>query len=303
MNNKIATGIWLVFAGGVFLLHNIQLIDFNFASVINLWPLLLVSMGVGLLLQNRPHAKILVIATNILLCAFVFYHGITNQKRTDYSSGWSGSTTEEPDHNYHQQATKAWDDQIQSAQLTLNGGASKYAFSIGADSSTLIAASTKTPAGALQLKSSGEQNVDIELNSTRPSRGKHAPIAIKLHKKPLWNFIFNVGASSITGDLRALRIGNIELHSGASALQLHLPKPQNGTSRIAINTAASKIKLYLPKNAQCRVETESIISNNKFEGLDIVDGNKRKSAGFDATTDKYDIEVSGAANSLSILRY
>ena len=86
-------------------------------------------------------------------------------------------------------------------------------------------------------------------------------------------------------------------------MTLHLPVPKNGVSTIEVNTAASKIKLYLPKDTDCRVETETIVSNNKYEDVDLVNGNERKSSGYDSASNKYDIKISGAANSVSILRY
>jgi len=70
-----------------------------------------------------------------------------------------------------------------------------------------------------------------------------------------------------------------------------------------VNTAASKVLLYLPKGAACQVETDALFSNNKYEDVDIVQDDYRKSKNYDQEANKYDIKVSGAANSLSILRY
>lgn len=302
MNNKIATGIWLVFAGVVFLLHNFKLIDFNFGAILNLWPLLLVSIGINLLLQNRRNGKYLVVICNILLCIFVFYRGMSSDHRSNTPS-WAASNNHEQQGSYNEQVSYDWNEEIRSAELTLSGGASKYSFATGSDSTKLIEAKTSQPSGALKLKSSGDREVAMELTSTRPDRGKNTPISIDLNKKPTWDFVFNLGASSISADFRELLLGSIELNSGASAMELHLPVPKNGITTIEVNTAASKIKLHLPKDANCRVETEAIMSNNKFEDVELVNGNERKSRGYDSASDKYNIKVSGAANSVSILRY
>ncbi|MGO1595535.1 MAG: LiaF transmembrane domain-containing protein [Sphingobacterium sp.] len=302
MNNKIATGIWLVFAGVVFLLHNFKLIDFNFGSILNLWPLLLVSIGVNLLLQNRQNGKYLVVICNILLCVFVFYQGMNNDHRSNTPS-WTNTNNSKHQGPYSEQVSYDWNEEIQAAELTLSGGASTYSFTTSSDSSKLIEAKTTQPSGALKLKSSGDHEVALELTSTRPDRGKNTPISIDLNQKPTWDFIFNLGASSISADFRELQLGSMELNSGASAMTLHLPVPKNGVSTIEVNTAASKIKLYLPKDTDCRVETETIVSNNKYEDVDLVNGNERKSSGYDSASNKYDIKISGAANSVSILRY
>ena len=306
MNNKIATGIWLVFAGVVFLLHNLKVIDFNFFGIINLWPLILVSIGVSMLLQGRTYGKYIVIGTNIILCGIIFYNGVTSKasvydklENIDFSS-----SDNEASGPFTQLVSQPMPAVIESAKLTVNGGAAKYNFTTGNDSSHVMTAKTSQSTASLNLKSKGDRDVKLELNSKmKNNKYNNSLINVELNRKPIWEFEFNVGAAAIIGDFKDIRVKKLEVNSGASSLDIHLPKPNAGVSEIEVNTAASKVLLYLPKGAACQVETDALFSNNKYEDVDIVQDDYRKSKNYDQEANKYDIKVSGAANSLSILRY
>ncbi|MGB7529877.1 LiaI-LiaF-like domain-containing protein [Sphingobacterium cellulitidis] len=305
MNNKIATGIWLVFAGLVFLLHNMKVIDFNFYGIINLWPLILVSIGISLLLQGRTYSKYIVIASNIILCGIIFFKGITS-KDTFYDrlGNIEVNTGDDIEGPFTQVVSQNLSEDTETAKLTINGGAAKYNFSAGKDSSLILDAKTAQATASLNLQSKGEKNVSMELTSKmKNNKYNNSLIEVALNTKPLWDLEFNVGAAAITGDFKQMRIGKLEVNSGASSLNLYLPKPSDGVCDIEVNTAASKVILYLPKGAACQVETDALFSNNKYEDVDVVIDDVRKSKNFDQETNKYDIKVAGAANSLSILRY
>jgi len=307
MNNKIATGIWLVFAGLVFLLHNLKVIDFNFFAIINLWPLLLVSIGISLLLQGRTYGKYIVIAANVLLCAFIFVKGVTSKESVyDHISNIDFSSSDDNDNAgpFSQIVSQPMTSSIETAKLTINGGAAKYDFKSTSDSSHVLSAKTTQPTSSLNLQSTGDRDVKLELNSKiKNNKYNNSLINVELNKKPVWDLEFNVGAAAIIGDFKDIQIKNIEVNSGASSLNLHLPQPNIGQCNIEINTAASKVILYLPKGTACQVETDAIFSNNKYEDVDVVQDDVRKSNNYDQESNKYDIKVSGAANSLSILRY
>jgi len=310
MNNKVASGIWFVFIGLVLLLHNFHIIDFHFIQVLKFWPLLLVSIGINLLLQNRPYSTYLIAGINILLCGFVFFKGITDSpsSKTTIESVFENSITvdngEEDGHTYSKKVSADFSDAIEEASLTINGGAAKYRFSTKADSSILFSGATNANNMKLNLEKSGSVNSKLELNSSIKGTGKsNNLVELMLNEAPIWNFEFNVGAAALEGDFKQLKIKRLELNSGASKMSLTLPHPQIGTSELEINTAASQVHLQIPKGVPCRVEYDSIISNNKLEDVDQKDGDVRQSTGYDQATNRYNIVISGAANSLTIVRY
>lgn len=310
MNNKVATGIWLVFIGLVFLLDNFHVIDFHFLQVLRFWPLLLVSIGLNLLLQNRPYSTYLTAGINILLCVFVFFKGIYPDKNanTNFESMIGNSViienTDDKDKSYSKTVRADYSSEVQEAKLTINGGAAKYRFVTKADSSNLFSGSTNASNMKLNLDKSGTTKTKLELNSSIKGNGKsNNLVELSLNEAPIWNFEFNVGAAAVEGDFKKLKIKRLELNSGASKMTLSLPTPTLGTTELEINTAASQVHLQIPKGVPCMVEYDSIISNNKLEDIEHKDGDVRKSTGYDQAANRYHIVISGAANSLTVVRY
>ncbi|MFZ4261717.1 LiaI-LiaF-like domain-containing protein [Sphingobacterium sp. HJSM2_6] len=303
MNNKIASGIWLVFFGIVFLLHNFRIIDFNFYSLINLWPLLLISVGVTLLLQNRPNSKIIIILSNVLLCGFIFFKGVTSN---DGLIPFINVTNDDNESFIaNNRVTQSLNEEEGTARMELNAGAAKFIIDSEVESQLLIDASTASKNSSLDLKSSDQQGNHVELTTQVKSSksNNNNTFFVHLNDKPIWDLEYNLGAANIQADFKKLKLGSLSINSGATNLSIYLPTPTQETSQIELNTAASSIKLYLPKGAACKVETETIFSNNKFEDVPVVEDKARKTTDYDLATHKYHIVVEGAANSLSILRY
>src|SRR5690606_24495956 len=84
MENKITSGIWFVFIGVVLLLHNLDIIHFNFWATIKYWPLLIIIMGVNLIAQNKLYGNYIKIGCNVLFLGWIFYVGMTASE-TDWT--------------------------------------------------------------------------------------------------------------------------------------------------------------------------------------------------------------------------
>ena len=302
MNNKIATGIWLVFIGALTLLYNFKIIDFNFYAAMQMWPIILVSIGISLLLQNRKNAVPIIVIANLLLCGLIFHRGLTSQESLWGKEVVSFKT--EKSKQFQKVVSHAYNDQMQKAHLAINGGASKLTLLASEDSSNLIYSKTNQKKSSLLLDVKGKESVKLDLTTnTKNNSSNGESTEIELNTSPVWDLEFNLGVAQISGDLKKFKLKSLEINSGASTLSLHLPNPEPGISKIEVNTAASKILLYIPKNAACQVEAQSFLSKNTYEDIDIIEEDIRKSANYDSAPNKYDIEINGAANSLSILRY
>lgn len=300
MNNKIATGIWLVFIGLVVLLHNLHVIDFNFIGAIKYWPLLLVSIGIGFLLQNRKNTAWILTACNIIICSFIFYQGVTS-KDTIFDS--FTAVSDDAEFIPANSIGKSSEGIAERITLKFNGGAAKYIMNTDISTDSLFRASTDSPNSSLSLSNTDEINnftINTQIKSSKYAKNK---IFVGLNPNHIWDLEYNIGAASISADFKKLKLGSLSINSGATSLDMYLPVPIEGDHLIDINTAASSIKLFLPKGADCSVETDSFLSSNKFEDVDISDDKIRKTSGYDKSNSRYTIKVDGAANSLTILRY
>ncbi|TDS15988.1 LiaI-LiaF-like domain-containing protein [Sphingobacterium paludis] len=308
MENKITSGIWFVFIGLILLLHNIDVIDFNFIATLKYWPLLIVIVGINLMVQNRVYGNYIKIACNVIFLGWLTYVGLTKP-----STHWASDLLNNKDIKIGdlddrdplvQQVESALDDSASEAKLEFNGGAGKFSVN-SSDISQLITAKSDDDKMGMNIKSSLNSGKQIVVLNAKPITDgkKTGMVSIHLNATPLWDFEFNYGAATIDGDLSALRFKNLAINTGASNMDLKLGMPEVERSKINIATGASKIHFSIPKEAAISVKYSSILSKNAFEGFATKKNGKAKTANYDEATKKFDIELDGAANTFTITRY
>lgn len=302
MKGKISTGIWFIFFGVIALLHNFDIINFNFWAILRYWPLLIIALGANLIFQHRPNGTLILTIINICLCVFLGYQGMTSTERFNFGRNINYSTS---------------DDTLNTALLVeapFTGGTEKAVleFSVGASSialdtltpDVLLKASTPNGNVGLKLESKGDSlHPKLELHSVvKQDNNQQNKIQLALHKSPIWDLTINMGAASFNGDFSKHKIEKIEVNAGAASLNMSFGLPQAENSVIEINTAASSCKINIPKEAACKLEMESILTSKKFEGFHKKD-KAQQTENYDTAEKRYIIKITGAANSLKINRY
>lgn len=124
---------------------------------------------------------------------------------------------------------------------------------------------------------------------------------ISLNAAVPWAIELRGGVSTWNADLRALRLESFELKGGASKIELRLPRPV-GVVPIRVTGGMSRIAIERPLGVAVGLEVNGGI------GEVVVDGDSRKGAGrlsiqtpgADSAADRYEIEVSGGVNKVTI---
>lgn len=302
MRGKITTGIWFIFFGIVALLHNFDVINFNFWAILKYWPLLIIAIGTNLIFQNKPNGGIVMAAINVCLCVFLGYVGLTSER----SFTWNVNRTYE----YTNDTTDAR--ALVSEAMSAATKEATLEFNLGAvalklddkPTNELISATTSSDFIGLKLEKDGdEEHPKLDLTSVvKNNNGKQNRVHFSLNPQPTWNLIFNMGAVSFNGDFSTYDIAKIEINAGAASFDLKLPAPKHNEVPIEINTAASSCKIALPKDAAVRIEMDSFLSSKKLDGFNKKD-KYQQTENFDSAPQKYIIKIAGAANSLKIDRY
>lgn len=308
MENKITSGIWFVFIGIVLLLHNLDIIDFNFWATLTYWPLLIVIVGINLMVQNRRFGGYIKIACNALFLGWIFYIGISTP-----GAHWTETLLNNRQVNIGDlddgapltnEVKTSFDNTIQESRLEFNGGAGNFEIK-AVEGDNLILAKAKDDKMGMTIQTSkqdGKQHVTINAKPTANSK-KSGTVSLEIHPQTTWDFEFNYGAASINGDLSALRFRNLDINTGASSMDLTLGMPQVDVSYIAIVTGASKIHFRIPKDAAIQVEYTSVLSKNSFEGFATKEDGVARTANYEHADKKFNIDLDGAANTFVISRY
>ncbi|MCS7061784.1 MAG: DUF5668 domain-containing protein [Anaerolineae bacterium] len=107
-------------------------------------------------------------------------------------------------------------------------------------------------------------------------------------------------ASMARIDLADVRLTDLELEMGASSAEVSLPLGV-GYTRVKIEAGAASISLRLPPEAEARVRFEGGLSSLNIDQTRFVQtGNRYQTAGFDAASDRLDIDIEAGVGSVSI---
>ena len=125
---------------------------------------------------------------------------------------------------------------------------------------------------------------------------------VTLNGSILWEIRIRGGASRLDADLSGLRLGAFEVAGGASRVELRLPKP-SGTVRLRIGGGASNVIICRPEDVAARVRVGGGATKLSLDEqhLGAIGGETRlESPEYATAVDRYEIEVTGGANNLTV---
>jgi hypothetical protein len=117
-----------------------------------------------------------------------------------------------------------------------------------------------------------------------------------------WDLVFSGGVSMLRAELDGLHLGSFEIRSGASDVELGLPRPR-GVVRLRIGGGASKVAFRRPAGVPMVVSVGGGVSRLAFdaERYGSMGGTIRLATpGADAAEDRYEIEIGGGASELTV---
>jgi len=259
----------------------------------DLWPLLLVILGLQLILNHTlPRQQATVVglgSTVIIVIAAVLYATLApaaslGTRQADLSERLGGLTAATLDMDYSGATVEvqagSLGDALYRAHIDYPGGENPPTFSLDHESGTLaIRESSGFP--AFHLFGSNRRHVLITLTDQIP-----------------WTITIGGGAANLRLDLRRLQLSKVDISGGASRIDAQLPAPK-GTVVLAVSGGASDLTLRAPVETQWRVSVSGGASAITIDGstFGAFGGDfQRQSPGYGSATSRFDIEISGGAS-------
>jgi hypothetical protein len=275
---SIAFPLVLIGLGGVFLLTNMGYITgLSWNRVAQLWPAILVLIGVDLLLRPRSMVAAVLADMAIVGAALVFLVAAPP------IGGVTPGTFVAAENVAREGATEM--------SLTLGYGAGELRLAGGA--SDLLAVKSTHQDVELQRVFRSGTAATVSVRSDAPNAGfitttrswdvrvpSDVPLALTL----------DLGAGDFNVDLRDVMITRATVNNGASDLTIGLPIPK-GEVPITLSTGASSVTLEAPAGIQYRVTTTG--------GLNSITGTQ-ETAGYAAARDRLTITISAGVSSITI---
>ena len=145
--------------------------------------------------------------------------------------------------------------------------------------------------------------VTIEYPRTfHPFDWRKRTVEVALNSSIPWEIRVRGGASRLDADLSGLRLSSFEVAGGASRVELRLPKPSN-TVHLRVDGGASNVTISRPEGVAARVRvgggaTKLSLDDQHFGAIG---GETRlESPDYATAVDRYEIEVTGGANNLTV---
>jgi len=275
---SIAFPLVLIGLGGVFLLTNMGYITgLSWNRVAQLWPAILVLIGVDLLLRPRSMVAAVLAEVAIVGAALIFLV---------VAPPFGGATP-----GTYVAAENVAREGATEMSLTVGYGAGVLRFSGGA--SDLVAVKSTHQDVELQrvFRSGNTAAVSVRSNTPNPpfvttSRSwdvrvpSDIPVALTL----------DLGAGDFNVDLRDVMITRATVNNGASNLEIALPRA-NGNVPVTISTGASSVDLRVPAGVEYRVRVTG--------GLNTISG-PQESSGYSTAVNRLTIAISSGVPSITI---
>ncbi len=302
MVESVSRGIFLILLGTVFLLINFNYLSWGFWwNIGNLWPLILILTGIGLLLSKKiPFTAVL----SVFLIFLIGYSLIYGNRSNPFDfTNWEWSTDGA---KVETALNVPANDQIKKVKLVLDLGGS--ALNIDAldeqqEKESLLDGKFYGPNSNLKPELKTEQSGDtmsVKFDTDGMSLRGTGKWDVGLSSKP--DYDMNIDAGAINGvlDFSRLKVGALNLDTGASNFELHFGD-MAVSSKVRIDSAASKIKLIIPESVGIKVRIDGMATSTNFMGSGLVeDGKTWVSSNYDQAQTKIDFDISMAAGNIEL---
>jgi len=299
----------LVTIGTLFILRNMGVLYFNWYSLIRLWPIMLVFLGITLL----PLRNVVKVIFSVLTIAALFVFLFTTKDNWDRDDSYRWSINERFERDYGDEfesdiANQYFYEPYSSniTEVTLNIEAIAGEFELKEKSDYLFEFTQDGNIGPYIFSSNEREDhptLRLKLrDNTRNFRHLVNDIELKLHPEPLWNFDIESGAAKIRLDLRKFKTQEISIAGGASTINIKLGDLFNNTD-VYIQSGASSITLSIPEESGCEINTTTFLNSRNFDGFEKIDKGYYQTSNYDDAKNKIRINVEAAITSLKVRRY
>lgn len=309
--DSISRGLLLIAIGVIFFLLNYGILSWGFwLHVVELWPLILILAGIGLLFSRRiPLSAVLL----VFLLSMVGYSLVVGDKPVPWQMNGpfnSGTTETKP-------LNVPLPSDVKKAKVNLKlGGAQVQVQALDPENSE-----HKLMTGNYQGKSkNSDQGSDgsgvstqqlgdtlaVTLSSAsfggNANKSNRSGLELNLSNKVHYDLDITAGAINGMIDLSRLQVDNLKIGTGASNYEL-----QFGDTGIVtqgkIDSGASKLTLVVPENLGLRIRLNGVATSTNFMGSGLLLEDKNwVSPNYAEAKTKIDLEISTAAGSVQLER-
>lgn len=312
-NRNVFWGVLLVAVGALFIFDNMDIIDFSFKALVSLWPVLLVVWGVSIL----PVKAVYKTVGALLIAVFALVYASTSDKTywwEDIETINLPEDVQKEYDRYHNDSDETFytfifdeeeGSEIQEAKLVLDVAAGKFRIDDVTTEHVIDfeAYSNIGPYTSNMVTNGNTADIQIGLEDSFIKNGTNKNrAAVKLNPEIIWDINMNVGAADLRADFRKFKVRDIDIDGGASAINIKIGDLLEET-HMNIDAGAASIKISIPEEAGCKIDSESFLVDLDLEGFTKNEDGDHVTANFEESGQKIYIEIDAAISQLRVTRY
>lgn len=295
---KVTLGIILITLGIVWILSNLNIIDINpyrlisntIGGLLDLWPLILIIVGISIIFKKEALNTALWIAFVAIVLIYSLF--IKTDIRQNPSSENFKEETYSSDMNSN----------IEKGNLDLDIGASNFIVEAIDDNFIKL-----DHDGAFNYKLSREgrtENIYISSKKNILQNGMNRKLKLGINSSIPWRIDLDMGAASGNLDLKDIRVEEFDLDMGAGKIELTFGDKIELTS-IDIDSGASQIILNIPKDSGLKIYMDGALNSTNLDKLALtkLDRGEYISNNFNSADSKFEIEVDMGVGNFEINYY
>lgn len=308
---KIVWGMILIFIGTIFLLDNLNVIDFYWSSVWRFWPVIFILIGANMLLSrfgNKKAVPAIVAGITLVSLALFGYQGSRpNNNRGGMNFNYErsvrdGNSTRNSSSYFIEPYSGA-----KKARLNIQGGATS--FRLTDSTSNLFEADLKRKFANYTVTKSMEDSVEVLNFRMRSGKQKWNfdemegnETNIRMNLSPVWDIKIEMGAGEAIFDLRPYKVSSLKFEGGAASFEAKIGTLEPLT-KVTIETGVANVKIEVPTESGCRIVVDSGLSSKDFIGFIKQSDGTYETSNYSTAANKINISLRGGLSSFEVRKY
>jgi hypothetical protein len=318
LNGNIIPGVILIAVGILFFLKEFNFVDFNWTSVLRLWPIVLVIIGVNMILGGKSNANFVLLIGALVAIPLLFLRGcsdkfdkIKNKNKMEFNFDDDGkkdsSSTDSSSTTKFSTSTSSTEDMekdISSGKLKLDAGFSSIELAGATNPSFLYETEESSMNTRFEIKKvvkDGTVLLDVDSNTESNDQDDKSGITLKLNNTIPWVMDIDLGLAGAKLDLKDYNITKLKLDVGMAGTDIILGDKAEKTM-MDIDAGMSAVSLRVPEAVGIKVRSDSFLSGVNLNGF-VKEGDYYFSKNYEASKSKLEIKFSSAFSGFDIKRY
>ena len=315
-------GIILIFVGTLAILNNLDVIDFAWSKLWNLWPIFLMLWGISILPIKNGIRLGLVIVTLGFTMYYITSQAVYTESEYITGRGWHNQNRNDDDDDDDEadyDSTYLYDsvdrtnflipftEGLETATLKFDAVAGSYilknstrnlcTFKMSdSEMAKYYKYSVKTSREDAVINIGTKHHVNFKLNHRNKGEG-----ILRINEDPVWIMDINAGAAAIDFNMEQFKVKKLNVDAGAADINVTVGDKYPDV-RINIDAGASDITVRIPEGSGCKVKMGTFLADKTLNGFDKVNGRYVTPNYEDAENTIY-IDIDSAVSSLKIVRY